>query len=41
MVLLTLPPELYFIIATFLEPKELATLLRTSKQIYPIIDDIL
>jgi ankyrin repeat protein len=41
MVLLALPPELYFIIATFLEPKELATLLRTSKQIYPIIDDIL
>ncbi|KAH7228499.1 uncharacterized protein BKA55DRAFT_696834 [Fusarium redolens] len=27
--------------ATFLEPKELATLLRTSKQIYPIIEDIL
>jgi hypothetical protein len=41
MALLTLPPELYFIIATFLEPNELATLLRTSKQIYPIIEDIL
>ncbi|KAF4331747.1 hypothetical protein FBEOM_14485 [Fusarium beomiforme] len=41
MSLLALPPELYFTIATFLEPKELATLLRTSKQIYPIIDNIL
>uniref|UniRef100_A0A0D2YCI6 F-box domain-containing protein n=1 Tax=Fusarium oxysporum (strain Fo5176) TaxID=660025 RepID=A0A0D2YCI6_FUSOF len=36
-----LPPELNFIIATFPEPKELATLLRTSKQIYPIIDNLL
>ncbi|KAJ0128550.1 Uncharacterized protein HZ326_28357 [Fusarium oxysporum f. sp. albedinis] len=41
MALLALPSELYFIIGTFLDPKEPATLLRTSKQIYPIIEDIL
>ncbi|KAL3587598.1 hypothetical protein FPOAC2_13495 [Fusarium poae] len=41
MALLALPPELYYIIAAFLGPRELAALLRTSKQTYPIVQDIL
>lgn len=41
MALLTLPPELYFELAAFLEAKDLVTLLHTSKQVYPIIEYIL
>ncbi|RYC76715.1 hypothetical protein BFJ63_vAg20408, partial [Fusarium oxysporum f. sp. narcissi] len=41
MALLTLPPELYFELAAFLEAKDLVTLLQTSKQVYPIIEYIL
>lgn len=41
MALLALPPELYYIIAAFLGPRELAALLRTSKQTHPIVKDIL
>ncbi|KAJ0121804.1 hypothetical protein HZ326_31684, partial [Fusarium oxysporum f. sp. albedinis] len=41
MALLTLPPELYFELAAFLEAEDLVTLLHTSKQVYPIIEYIL
>ncbi|KAF5696553.1 hypothetical protein FMUND_15658 [Fusarium mundagurra] len=41
MALLALPPELFIELAAFLEAKDLVTFLRTSRQIYPIIEHIL
>jgi hypothetical protein len=41
MELLALPLELYSMIVTLLEQEDLSALLRTSRQTYPIIEDIL